>query len=50
MKSESTPRSFCCDVRCDYYRKHETLYDDIVLSNSEASKNIYSFRHFISSE
>lgn len=47
MKLSNTS-SFCLDVSCDYYRKNDTIFSELLERNVNNGKNIYSFRHFIS--
>jgi len=42
--------SFCIDDRCDFFRKNDSLYRELLDLNVNNEKNIYSFRHFISCE
>ncbi|HPA73440.1 MAG TPA: hypothetical protein PKY31_14290 [Spirochaetota bacterium] len=46
--SSSNTGSFCRDGSCEFFRKHDTLYRELIDSNVNNEKNIYSFRHFIS--
>ena len=41
MKNTAMTRSFCIDSECDYYRFHETIYDDEL-----KRKNIFDSRVF----
>ncbi|MBP7582616.1 MAG: hypothetical protein KBA61_01200 [Spirochaetes bacterium] len=44
----SNTGSFCRDGSCDYFRKNDTIFREILELNENNRKNIYSFRHFIS--
>lgn len=44
----SNTATFCSDSSCEYYRKHDTIFLELLEQNINNEKNIFSFRHFIS--